>query len=211
MTQIHFVKTQVSIDQDNDKKQHEKSSNMTTYRNIQDLKAAGIRLKSSKTRRPTDVYFRHGWLAAELTLPEIVVDDTTTSTFLNLIAYETCPDFENDYGICSFAAFMDSLIDHPEDVKALRSKEILLNSLGSDEDVADLFNIISTDLVPDTQTYFGVRAEIEKHYKNKCKTWIAIGFHTYFSNPWAIIAFVAATLALALTFVQTWFSIHPPK
>lgn len=117
--------------------------------------------------------------------------------------------FDDDYGISSFVAFMGSLIDHPEDVKALRSEGILLSSLGSDGDVANLFNLISTDLLPDTVTYTGVRGEIEKHYKNKWKTWLAIGFHsyTYFSNPWTIIAFVL----LALTFVKTWFSIHPPK
>ncbi|XP_045807894.1 UPF0481 protein At3g47200-like isoform X5 [Trifolium pratense] len=197
-------------DEANNENQSQKNSEeLMTYRNIQDLRAAGIKLKSSETRRPTDIGFSEGWLAAKLTLPEIVVDDTTKSTFLNLIAYEMCPDFENDYGICSFAAFMDSLIDHPEDVKELRSKGILLNSLGSDEEVADLFNVISTDLVPNPLTYFEVRAKIHKHYCNKCKTWIALGIHTYFNNPWAFIAFLAAFIALALTFIQTWFAINP--
>jgi len=182
---------------------------MMTYRSIQDLRAVGIIVKSSATRRPTDIDFSVGWFAAKLTLPEIVVDDTSAATFLNLIAYEMCPDFENDYEICSFAAFMDSLIDRPEDVKELRSKGILLNSLGSDEEVAELFNIISTDLVPNTETYFGVRAKIHDHYCNRCNTWIAEGFHTYFSSPWAIIAFIAALIALVLTFIQTWFAINP--
>ncbi|WJX11101.1 hypothetical protein P8452_01749 [Trifolium repens] len=185
------------------------SEELMTYRNIQDLRAAGIKLKSSATRRPTDIGFSEGWFAAKLTLPEIVVDDTTKSTFLNLIAYEMCPDFKNDYGICSFAALQDSLIDHPEDVKELRSKGILLNSLGSDEEVADLFNVISTDLVPNPVTYLEVRAKIHKHYCNTCKTWIALGIHTYFNNPWAFVAFLAAFVALALTFVQTWFAINP--
>ena len=184
---------------------------MMTYRNIQDLRAVGIRLKSSKTRRPRDIDFSEGWFVAELTLPEIIVDDTSAATFLNLIAYEMCPDFHNDYGFCSFAAFMDSLIDSPEDVKVLRSKEILLNSLGSDEEVAELFNIISTDLVPNTETYKEVRAKIHDHCCNRCNTWIAEGFHTYFSSPWAIIAFIAALMALVLTFIQTWFTVHPPS
>ncbi|XP_004515563.1 UPF0481 protein At3g47200-like [Cicer arietinum] len=187
----------------------DKKNEMTTYRNIQELRAAGITLKSSKTRRPTDIEFYEGWFAATLVLPEIVVDDTTAITFLNLIAYEMCPDFENDYGICSFAVFMDSLIDHPDDVKELRSQGILLNSLGSDKEVAKLFNILSTDLVANTETYAEVRLKIHEHYLNRCKTWIALGFHTYFDNPWAIIAFLAAVFALVLTFIQTWYAIHP--
>ncbi|KAI5396087.1 hypothetical protein KIW84_062328 [Lathyrus oleraceus] len=137
---IHLLDLQPDNEINNNKKKQsgknsEEKSKMMTYRNIQDLRAVGIKLKSSATRRPTDVDFSEGWFAAKLTLPEIVVDDTTAATFLNLIAYEMCPDFKNDYGICSFAVFMDSLIDHPEDVKELRSKGILLNSLGSDDEL----------------------------------------------------------------------------
>ncbi|KEH22856.1 DUF247 domain protein [Medicago truncatula] len=177
------------------------SISIMTYRSIQDLRKVGIRLKSSMTRSPRDLDFSEGWLIAKLTLPEIVVDDSSATTYLNLIAYEMCPDFKNNYRICSFAAFMDSLIDHPEVVKLLRSKEILLNSLGSDEEIADLFKIIGTDLIPNTETYFRVRAKIDYHYRNKCKTWIVLGYYTYFS--------IAAFIALALTFIQTVFAIHP--
>ncbi|GAU24239.1 hypothetical protein TSUD_23760 [Trifolium subterraneum] len=197
----------------NNKKQGSKKSEgrtkMMTYRNIQDLRAAGIRLKSSGTRTISDIDFSEGWFAAQLTLPLLVVDLTTAAFFLNLIAYEMCPDFKNDYEICSFAAFMDSLIDHPEDVKELRSNGILLNSLGSDEEVAALFNIINADVVPNIEIYFEVRSKIHKHYCNTYKSWIATGCHTYFNNPWAFIAFLAAFIALALTFVQTWFAINP--
>ncbi|AES79238.2 DUF247 domain protein [Medicago truncatula] len=42
---------------------------------------------------------------------------------------------------------------------------------------------------------------------SKSKTWIKLGFCTYFNNPWAVIAFVPAFIALA--FIQTWFAIHP--
>jgi hypothetical protein len=99
------------------------SIKIMTHRNIQDLRGVGIKLKSSATRRPTDIDFSDGWFAAKLTLPEIVVDETTTATFLNLIAYEMCPDNDNDYGVCSYVAFMDSLIDHPEDVIGIEIKK----------------------------------------------------------------------------------------
>ncbi|GAU24197.1 hypothetical protein TSUD_23340 [Trifolium subterraneum] len=197
----------------NNKKQGFKISKgktkMMGYTNMQDLRAAGIRLKSSGTQRISDIDFSEGWFAARLTLPLLVVDLTTATFFLNLIAYEMCPDFENDYEICCFADFMDSLIDHPKDVKELRSNGILLNSLGSDEEIAALFNIINVDLVPNIEIYFEVRSKIHKHCRNLCKTWIAQGIHTYFNGPWAFISFLAAFIALALTFVQTWFAINP--
>lgn len=185
------------------------SENKTTYRNIQELKAAGIRVRRSKSKCPIDITFCSGLFSGELIIPQIVVDETTAPTFLNLMAYEVCPDFENNYAISSYVEFLDSLIDHPEDVKELRANEVLHNGLGSDEEVAKLFNIISTDLVPDTRIYACVRAEIEEHYEKKHKTWFAQAYHTYFSNPWAIIAFIAAFLALLLTFIQTWFAVFP--
>ncbi|KAL9323677.1 hypothetical protein ACSQ67_008534 [Phaseolus vulgaris] len=180
-------------------------------RNIGELRAAGIKLKVEKSRRLRDIHFSYRWkcLCAELTLPQITVDDTTTPSFHNLIAYEMCPDFENSFEICSFVAFMDSLIDHPEDVKELRSAKVLHNALGSDEEVAKLFNTISTDLVPNTESYSEVRWKIEKHYRKKHRAWIAQGYHTYFSNPWSIIAFHAALFAIVLTVIQTWFAINP--
>ncbi|XP_058747510.1 UPF0481 protein At3g47200-like [Vicia villosa] len=184
-------------------------SKMMTHRNIQDLTAGGIKLKSSGTRRTTDVGFSEGPFAAELTLPEIIVDDSTATSFLNLIAYEMCPDFENDFGICSFMVFMDSLIDSGEDVRILRSHGILSNLLGKDEQVADLFNTISTDLVYNTTTYFEVRDKIHKHRFNKYKMWLVLGYQKYFSNPWAVIGFIAGSVALVLTFAQTWFTIFP--
>jgi len=136
------------------------------------------------------------------------VNNFTAAIFLNLVAYEMCPDFKNDYQICSYVALMDSLIDHPEDVKVLRSKGILC-TFWSDEEVAKLFNIIGTDLVANLDIYFEVQQKLREHYFNKYKTWIALGFRTYFNNPWTVIAFLAAFIALALTFIQTLFTVHP--
>ena len=174
-----------------------------THRNIQELKAAGIRLRKIDSRRPKDIEFSAG----KLRLPVIVVDDATAPTFLNLIAYEMCPDFQNDYGISSFVAFLDSLIDHPEDVKHLRKKGILQNALGSDEEVSALFNTISTDLVTNVGSYSEVTKAIEKHYRDKGKTWMYQAWSTYFRSPWSIIALLAAFVGLVLTFIQTWYSI----
>ncbi|KAL2335193.1 hypothetical protein Fmac_016406 [Flemingia macrophylla] len=186
---------------------------MITYRNIKELRAAGIKMKANHSHKLRDISFSYPLLCLweELRLPKIIVDYTTAPTYLNLIAYEMCPDFKNNYEICSFVAFMDSLIDHPDDVKELRSAGILYNVLGSDEEVEKLFNTIGTDLVHDRKIYSHVRCQIEKHYRSKCRTWIALGCHTYFATPWAITALFAAVLALVLTFIQAWFAVNPKK
>ena len=144
-----------------------------------------------------------------LWLPPLVVDDSTRPKFLNLIAYEMCLDLENNFGVTSYVSFLDSLIDEPNDVKMLRKARILHNFLGSDEEEAQLFNEIGTDLVPNNEIYSDVKSKIQKHYSNKWMTWIAQFFHDHFSSPWTFIAFVDALLALVLTVIQTKYAVNP--
>ena len=55
---------------------------------------------------------------------------------MNLIAYEMCLDFKNDFGVTSYIYFLGSLIHEANDVKMLRETGVLYNCLGSDEEVA---------------------------------------------------------------------------
>ena len=190
-----------------------KELNWQSYRNVQELQAAGIHLKRSQNSCLSlcDLSFTTlFWCFGFLWLPPLIVDDSTGPKFFNLIAYEMCPDFHNDYEVSSYISFLDSLIDEVNDVKELRKAGVLYNLLGSDQEVAELFNEIGTDLVPNTQIYSYVRSEIQKYYKNKCLTWITQALHEHFSSPWTIIAFLGALLALALTVVQTWYTVDSP-
>ncbi|KAF8398279.1 hypothetical protein HHK36_017206 [Tetracentron sinense] len=157
-----------------------------SFRSVTELSAVGINCKRSKTCCLRDVEFKSG-IYGTLSLPPITIDDSTKSKLLNLIALETCPDAPDDSAVTSYVWFMDGLIDRAEDVKELRSKCILLNFLGSDEQVADLFNQVSTDLVPDAHAYEIVKGEIEKHYNNTCRSWMAKMYNTNFRTPWAVI------------------------
>ncbi|KAL2534997.1 Plant protein of unknown function (DUF247) [Abeliophyllum distichum] len=102
---------------------------------------------------------------------------------------------------------MDSFIDHAEDVKQHRKKGILLNNLGSDEQLAQLFNELANDLVPDPRAYADVKDLIEKHCKNKRRVWIAEWMHNHFSSPWTVLAFLSAIFAIALSLVQTYLAV----
>ncbi|KAL2324171.1 hypothetical protein Fmac_023229 [Flemingia macrophylla] len=197
-----------------------------TFKNIRDLKAVGIGVKHCTTGENliswNNVHFSSNWLGGELKLPMLVFDDNTPYTFRNLLAYEMCPDnFRHKYECCSFFSFMDSLIDSAEDVKELRLSGTLINMLASDEDLANLINELGNDLptklsdiyrthgVAFSKKYINVKRQIEKHYSNKWRRWLAQGFNTYFGSPWSIIAFLATLVALVLTVIQTWFTIHP--
>lgn len=198
--------------------------NWNTYKNIRDLKKAGIQVMANEKDEWTwsNISFKSKWFSGELRLLVFLFNDVTPYFFRNLIAYEMCPDVHYNYECCSFFTFMDSLIDNAEDVKELRLAGVFQNLLGSDEDLATLFNDLGDDLptkmcchssytnaVAYSKKYILIKHEIEKHYTNKWKTWLAQAYNTHSNTPWAMIAFLAASLALILTFIQTWYAIHP--
>lgn len=196
-----------------------------TYKNVRDLKRAGIRVipnpSSGNSFLWDDINFTSKWFSGELRLPLSYYNEVTTYLFRNIIAYQMCTDVRCEYEFCSYISFMDSLIDNAEDVKELTLSGVVQNLLGSDQDLANLFNELGEDLptkmysgfsrtdsLAFNKKYIFVKQQIEKHYTTKWRTWLAEAYNTYFNTPWAVIAFLAASLVLILTFIQTLFTIH---
>ncbi|XP_052176583.1 UPF0481 protein At3g47200-like [Diospyros lotus] len=182
------------------------SSNWCPYRSVTELKSVGINFKCSHSRRFSDISFKSGCLSGCLRLPPITIDDVTKSLLLNLVAWEACLGTLDDFRVSSYVYLMDTLIDHAEDVKELRYKGVILNMLGSDEQAAELFNEISTNLVSNPEAFGKVKKSIYGYYNSRLRLWLAEWVHAHFRSPWALIAFIAAILALGLTLAQTVFS-----
>ncbi|KAJ1432187.1 hypothetical protein SESBI_06826 [Sesbania bispinosa] len=172
-------------------------------RSARELHEAGVRFNKSKTQSLRDVSFDRGVLK----LPPIVVDDTTEYMLLNLIAFERLHVGAGNE-VTSYVFFMDTIIDNEVDVTLLQQKGILTNGLGSDKDVAKLFNSLSKDITVDHQ---GVLDEVKMSMRYYCKKpwnkWRANLTQTYFRNPWAIVSLIAAIFLFALTIVQTIYTI----
>uniref|UniRef100_A0A6N2K5U5 Uncharacterized protein n=1 Tax=Salix viminalis TaxID=40686 RepID=A0A6N2K5U5_SALVM len=98
-----------------------------SYRSVMELKSVGIHFRPSKTDMYTDLLYKPTVRGRTVSLPRIVIDDFTKSLLLNLLAHETCPGSAEGFWVTSYVWFLDSLIDHSEDVKALRKSGILLN------------------------------------------------------------------------------------
>ncbi|KAF3442499.1 hypothetical protein FNV43_RR16415 [Rhamnella rubrinervis] len=182
------------------------------YQSAKELKTVGIRFWASKRRNYTNVSFSSTWLLyGKLTLPPLIIDDSTKSMLLNMLAFETCPHCPEDFWVTSYICFIDSLINNAEDVAILRSQNILLNYLGSDQDVADLFNGIAKYLAPNPCAYVDVKDGIKKHYDSKFKIWMAEWLDNHFSSPWTVLAFLGAFSAIVLSFIQTYAALNPPS
>ncbi|PWA77473.1 hypothetical protein CTI12_AA224920 [Artemisia annua] len=188
-------------------------SNRYTFRNASELKDVGIIFKPSGMMTLAHIGFQCWWFfAATVKLPPITVDDSTKPLLLNLIAYEMCsPDAAHDSWVTSYICLLDSLIDHPDDVKALRTAGVLENSLGSDQEVAELFNEIGTDLVPNYLAYLDAKNSIQEHYEDWRGTVISQLKHEYVKSPWAFFALLGAIMALFLSGVQVYYTVWGPK
>ncbi|XP_010558850.1 PREDICTED: UPF0481 protein At3g47200 [Tarenaya hassleriana] len=172
---------------------------------VTELKESGIRFRKRKTDRFWDIRFKNGYLE----IPRLLIHDGTKSLFLNLIALEQCHiDSSND--ITSYIIFMDNLINSPQDVGLLHYYGIIEHWLGSDSEVADLFNRLCQEVVFDIDDSYLSRLseEVNRYYNKKWNAWRATLKHKYFNNPWAIVSLFAATILLTLTFSQSFYAVY---
>ncbi|KAL1824273.1 hypothetical protein DCAR_0312330 [Daucus carota subsp. sativus] len=177
---------------------------------VTELRESGVKFKKKKTDRFWDITFSNGLLQ----IPRLLIHDGTKSLFLNLIAFEQCHlDCGNE--ITSYVIFMNNMINSTEDVGYLHYCGIIEHWLGSDHEVAELFNKLCQEVVFDINDSYHSRlsAEINKYHDHRWNAWQATLKHNYFNNPWAIISFVAAVVLLILTFAQTIYGVfgyyHP--
>jgi len=111
-----------------------------------------------------------------------------------MIAYELCPNGPIDRVVVSYINFMKLLVISPNDVKELREEKIIFNTLGSDEEVVQVYKGLKT---------YG--ADDPLHYNSKGKTWIAELIVTYFNSLWSLTALIVTFFLTFLTIVQTYY------
>ena len=134
------------------------------------LRESGVRFKKSDTNYITDISFDNGIL----TLPTIVVDDTTECTLLNLMAFEHLQVGVGNE-ITSYVCFMNELVDTAMDVHLLHTNHIIHSALGSNKAVAELFNSITKDIILDPNSELGiVRQQVNRYCKKRHVKWFAL-------------------------------------
>ncbi|KAF3442501.1 hypothetical protein FNV43_RR16417 [Rhamnella rubrinervis] len=176
------------------------------YQSAKELKTVRITFRPNKSGCYTDVRFTTAmFFYGRVTLPRLIVNDSTKSMLLNMVAFETCADGPDDFWVTSYICFMDSLINNAEDVSVLRSQNILVNCLSTDQEVADLFNDIGKYLAPNPRAYAHVKNGIRAHYNNVFKKWMAKWLVAFFSSPW----FVGSIFAIFLGAIETYTALRP--
>ncbi|KAL1554664.1 putative UPF0481 protein [Salvia divinorum] len=176
------------------------------HRSVMDLKAKGIHIRSDPDLSPGDITFVPGVCFSELHLP---IQYLTPVVVENMIAFEVLPHGCSSPVVLSYAIFMKSLVQSPQDVKELLANGVMLNRFGNLENVVQMIKEVDTFGLHDQDIFKDVKRRIEEHCRSKARTWLADLIYSRFRTPWTAIAFFAGVLLLCLTFVQTFFTIQP--
>ncbi|KAI8526867.1 hypothetical protein RHMOL_Rhmol12G0030900 [Rhododendron molle] len=101
---------------------------------------------------------------------------------------------------------MSKIIESAEDVSLLRAQGIIKNALGSDNDVAILFNSLSKDLTLDQDTsLYELHGEVHRYWKERrVRVYL---MKNYFRNPWAMLSLIGAVFLFFFTIAQTAYTI----
>ena len=88
------------------------------------------------------------------------------------------------------------IIANPDDVRELRSKRILLNDVGNDEEIFKFFKEISTGSIQDASIYRKVRQEIEEHCRSKIRTGVSKIFTNILETHGLLLVYLLLLLLL---------------
>ncbi|XVF31050.1 hypothetical protein REPUB_Repub16aG0112000 [Reevesia pubescens] len=182
------------------------NGNWNFIRSAKELVEVGIRFKKVKGKSLFDATFKKG----KIQIPSLSIYHDTERIFHNLMAYEQCIQSDPTY-IKDYTKFMDCLINSGDDVALLANAGIINNQLGTNEEVAKMFNRLNHSAYSSTGNFYYAEIfdEVSQHCRGQCTLWKVELRNKYFRNPWdwILLSLLAATFLIFLTLVQTVFSV----
>ena len=167
------------------------------------LSKVGISFKAYKSG--TSV-IKYNGKKLQLDLPRLVVYEGTEDVLRNLIAYEQTSKEGGEFTM--YAVIMDSLIDTTEDLAILTKARVIVNHLGSDDELVKMWNNMSKNVtIRSCKRWDDMTRNVLKHYRDPLSS-MYVEFHEkFFSRPWLTTSVIAAILILILTLLQTIYTI----
>jgi hypothetical protein len=160
-----------------------------------------------------DNSFRRGPV---LLLPRLFISDQTESLLRNLAVFEMVSFYQPPRPgvgprlstITSFLILLDKLIERKADVQLLRGDGIITTSLGNNNEVCELWSTLCKRFSAYQLTeWVEMLKKVNCRYKNRWYQLMAEFTDRYFARPWMVVSWVAGTLLLFFTVLQTIFNI----
>ncbi|KAJ7526221.1 hypothetical protein O6H91_17G088800 [Diphasiastrum complanatum] len=167
------------------------------------LKASGIEIRAVSGTLD-DIAFQNGCLC----LPVIIMGDLTGPILRNIALYEALYKTP----ACMFGDYVQLMLDligGPNDVKLLTKHGVLVNHLGNDTKVFQVWNDLeeALDIIPSSDAFHEMKAEIVKHCKSKKNVMLAEFKLLFCSRPWYAISALAVSIVTIATCIQTYTAI----
>lgn len=173
------------------------------------LNEAGVSLRKKITSK---CYIHVTFEDGIMEIPNIPIDDYTSSEYRNLLALEQSWETYGDQ-FKSYVWFMGKLINTTDDVALLMESKIIDNNLGSAEDIVKFYKEIGIGLqfIPlhhSRNLYWAILfVKINTYCEKTYNKWRAKLKRDYLTTPWSVISLLAALLLIGLVAVQTVYSI----
>lgn len=187
------------------KKNNRRVSRITLPRAVQ-LKGKGVKFAPIKGPL-NEIRFDRRNLT--LYLPTIEMDGKADAVLRNLVYFEDSKQGKESQPLRSYVNLMQRLIDTADDVEALRDGGIIHSHLGTNNDVAKLWNEMNEQLQTNNIKYEPIDNAIygvKSFYTSKYRAIYTEIYERYFSKPWSVISLFAACILLGLAAFQTYLA-----
>ncbi|THG18879.1 putative UPF0481 protein At3g02645 [Camellia sinensis] len=146
--------------------------------------------------------------AKKFYLPVITLNVNSEVVMRNLVAYESSLTSES-LVFTRYTELMNGIIDTVEDAKLLRENKIIVNSLKSDADVAELFNGMSKSVRLTNVPYIDKAIEdVNKCFNNTKQIRMYRRMKNFVYGSWQILTIIAVVLLMLLMALQSFCSVY---
>ncbi|XP_071680286.1 UPF0481 protein At3g47200-like [Lolium perenne] len=171
-----------------------------------ELAEIGVKLTASNKRWFADMSVQKGYLAGELSLTPLFLNDYTASWLVNMAGLEACTSTgwpSDGYNISSYLSLIAMLMDKEEDVHELRAKH-LVRSFFSNQEMLDLFKGLACHL----RLGCGYIVILEKIDEYKCERHVRIVLHKFFYHNFKIIVALLSVASVLVGIFKTLLSLN---
>ncbi|XP_052198399.1 putative UPF0481 protein At3g02645 [Diospyros lotus] len=141
-------------------------------------------------------------------LPVLKLDVNSEVIIRNMIAYEAATVLDS-LVFARFSEMINGIIDTAQDAIRLREKGIVLNSLKSDQDVADLFNGPCKHIrLSHSDSIDKAIKEVNHYYNNTRRVGVYNFMRKHVYESWRFLSVVAAVLLFSLTAIESVCSVY---
>ncbi|KAI4354732.1 hypothetical protein L6164_003578 [Bauhinia variegata] len=142
---------------------------------------------------------------SRLRIPQLIVDDGTENLLRNLVALEQC-HYPDEAYVCNYVVLMDYLIDTKEDVDFLVEMQVIVKKVGSNKEVANMFNSLCKEVHISSSGYEEIIEKLNGHYAMPWNHNMAKLKSVYFCDLWrgsATVVGIAVFLFSLIDIVQS--------